>query len=113
MGFATVDSPSCTKTVTINFRDTFIKLKQNRQIILNSDELTKFPTLIDGIRIRVASSIFLVIHLPNGLEVWWDGMSRVYINAPAEFHGKFFCLLFGLDLSIWRIFRDILRNSFE
>jgi len=80
MGFASADSPSCVKTVTITFKDTFIKLK--------------FPILFDGARIRIASSIFMVIHLPNALEVWWDGVSRVYINAPAEFHGKLLCLVF-------------------
>jgi len=90
MGFASVGSPSCTKAVTINFRDNSIRLKQNRQIAVNGDEITKFPMLLNGVRIRIASSIFIVIHLPNDLEVWWDGVSRVYINAPAEFHGKLF-----------------------
>lgn len=98
MGFTSVDSPSCTKSVTINFKDTSIKLKQDRRIILNGDEITKFPMLFNDIRIRVASSIFLVIHLPNGLEIWWDGVSRVYVNAPAEFHGK----VFSLFTSIYR-----------
>ncbi|XP_026826604.1 hemocytin isoform X2 [Ooceraea biroi] len=87
MGFVAVD-PSCTKAVTINFKDTSIKLKQNHQIMLNGDEVTKFPLLFNGARIRIASSIFVVVHLPNSLEVWWDGVSRIYINAPAEFHGQ-------------------------
>lgn len=84
-----MDSPSCTKAIIINFKDTIIKLRQNRQITVNGDEIIKFPILINGARIRIASSIFLVINLPNNLEVWWDGMSRVYINAPAKLHGKF------------------------
>ncbi|EFN85665.1 Hemocytin [Harpegnathos saltator] len=88
MGFVPVDSPSCTKAVTIRLGNTFIKLKQNRQITVNGDEVTKFPMQIDGARIRLASSIFLAINLPNDLEVWWDGMARVYINAPAKFHGQ-------------------------
>lgn len=90
MGFTFVGSPSCTKSVTINFKDTVIKLKQNRQITINGDEIIKFPILFNGARIRIASSIFVVIQLPNALEVWWDGVSRVYINAPAEFHGNSF-----------------------
>lgn len=90
MGFTSVDSPSCVKAVVVTFKDNSIKLKQNRQITINGDEVTKFPVLFDGARIRIASSIFMAIHLPNALEVWWDGVSRVYINAPAEFHGKFF-----------------------
>lgn len=93
LGFASADVPSCTKSVTINFKNICVKVKQNHQVTVNGDEITKFPTLISGIRIRIASSIFLVINLPNGLEIWWDGVSRVYINAPAEFHGKIFFLL--------------------
>ncbi|XP_014469310.1 PREDICTED: hemocytin isoform X2 [Dinoponera quadriceps] len=88
MGFTPADSPSCTKAVTINFKRTSIKLKQNHQITVNSDEVTKLPMLIDGARVRLASSIFVVINLPNDLEVWWDGVTRVYINAPAKFHGR-------------------------
>lgn len=94
MGFASVGSPSCTKAVTINFRDNYIKLKQNRQITVNGDEVTKFPMLLNDARIRIASSIFIVIHLPNALEIWWDGVSRVYISAPPEFHGKLFVSYF-------------------
>lgn len=90
MGFTSADSPSCVKTVTIAFGDTSIKLKQNRQVTINGDEVAKFPMLFNGARIRIASSIFMVIHLPNALEIWWDGISRVYINALAEFHGKLF-----------------------
>lgn len=87
MGLVPADAPSCTKTVTINYKDASMKLKQNRQVLINGEDLATFPTVVSGIRIRVASSIFLVAHLPNGLEIWWDGVSRVYINAPPEFHG--------------------------
>lgn len=97
MGFAAANSPSCVKAVIITFRSTSIKLKQNRQITINGDEVTKFPMQFDGARIRIASSIFIVIHLPNALDVWWDGVSRVYINAPAEFHGKFLVLCSSID----------------
>ncbi|KAL0131073.1 hypothetical protein PUN28_002574 [Cardiocondyla obscurior] len=88
MGFTSVDSPSCVKAITITFRNTSLKLKQNRQILINGNEVTKLPMLIDGARIRIASSIFVVIRLSNALEIWWDGISRVYINAPAEFYGQ-------------------------
>ncbi|KZC09215.1 Hemocytin [Dufourea novaeangliae] len=88
MGFVLPDAPSCTKTVTINYKETSVKLKQNRQVLINGDDLTTFPIVINQIRIRIVSSIFVVVHLPNGLEIWWDGISRVYINAPPEFHGR-------------------------
>ncbi|XP_031828807.2 hemolectin [Nomia melanderi] len=88
MGLVPTDAPSCTKTVTIDYKGTGIKLKQNGQVLMNGDDVTVYPTVVNGIRIRIASSIFLVTHLPNGLEIWWDGISRVYINAPPEFHDK-------------------------
>ncbi|XP_053978189.1 hemocytin [Hylaeus volcanicus] len=88
LGLNPTDTPSCTKTVTINYMDTSIKLKQNRQVLINGDDLTMFPMFVNDIRIRIASSIFLIVHLPNGLEIWWDGITRVYITAPPEFHGK-------------------------
>lgn len=87
MGHVPSEAPSCTKTITINYKDVSMKLKQHREVLINGDDLTVFPTLIHGIRIRIASSIFLIVQLPNGLEIWWDGISRVYINAPPEFHG--------------------------
>lgn len=88
MGLVPSDAPSCTKTITVNYKGTILKLKQHRQVLINGDDLTMFPTFTHGIRIRVASSIFMIVQLPNGLEIWWDGISRVYINAPPEFHGS-------------------------
>lgn len=80
--------PSCTKTVTIRFNDVAIKLKQNRQILVNGEDVTKLPMLAGGSMVRIISSIFIAVELPNGLEVLWDGISRVYVNAPAHFRGK-------------------------
>lgn len=87
MGLVPANAPSCTKTVTINYEETSVKLKQLHQVLINGEDLTVFPALVNGIRIRITSSIFLAIHLPNGLEIWWDGISRVYITVPPEFHG--------------------------
>jgi hypothetical protein len=28
------------------------------------------------------------VELPNGLEIWWDGVTRVYIDVPASFQGN-------------------------
>lgn len=82
--------PSCTKAVTIRINDVAIKLKQNREILVNGEDVTKLPMLAGGARVRIVSSIFLGVELPNGLEVLWDGVSRVYVNAPAHFRGKHF-----------------------
>lgn len=57
---ATISSfPSCTKSVTIRLPGNVIKLKQNREVLVNGEELTTLPTWIDGMYIRHASSIFL------------------------------------------------------
>ncbi|XP_066594945.1 hemocytin-like [Prorops nasuta] len=90
MGFApsTSEAPSCTKTVTIKTENSLIKLKQNRRITINGEDVIKLPMADNGVKIRAASSIFLAVKMPNDLEVWWDGISRVYINAPPEFYGK-------------------------
>lgn len=29
-----------------------------------------------------------VVELPNGVEIWWDGVTRVYVDVPASFQGK-------------------------
>ncbi|KOX75564.1 Hemocytin [Melipona quadrifasciata] len=88
MGLVSSDAPSCTKTITVNYKGTILKLKQHRQVLINGDDLTVFPIFTHGIRIRIASSIFMIVQLPNGLDIWWDGISRVYINASPEFHGN-------------------------
>lgn len=90
MGFSlsTSELPSCTKTVTIRIDKNAIKLKQNHQVVIDGEDVTKFPISIKGAKIQIASSIFMIVRLLNGLEIWWDGISRVYINAPPEFHGK-------------------------
>ncbi|XP_015177061.1 PREDICTED: hemocytin [Polistes dominula] len=88
LGFTPSDTPSCTKTVTIRTEKTTIQLKQDKQLVINGEDISKLPLSVNGIKIQAASSIFLVVRMLNGLEVWWDGISRVYINAPAEFHSK-------------------------
>lgn len=52
--------PSCTKSVTIRVEGDVIKLKQNREVFVNGEELVLSPSVwIDGISIRHASSSFL------------------------------------------------------
>lgn len=80
--------PSCTKTVTIKMNGQTIKLKQNHGIVVNGRDINKIPHTVAGITIRSVSSIFLLVELPNGLEVWWDGMTRAYIDIPANFKEK-------------------------
>lgn len=52
--------PSCTKTVTIRADGDVIKLKQQREVLVNGEEAVVEPSVwIDGIYIRHASSVFL------------------------------------------------------
>lgn len=52
--------PSCTKTVTIRLKDNIIKLKQNREVTVNSQDIVRYPYSGTNFTIRVVSSIFLV-----------------------------------------------------
>ncbi|XP_011303247.1 hemocytin [Fopius arisanus] len=91
MGFSRENSselPSCTKSVTIRLSTAVISLQQNRRITIDDKDVPKLPISTSGVKIRMASSIFVVAELANGLEIWWDGVSRVYVNAPPEFQGK-------------------------
>nr|CAD7397465.1 unnamed protein product [Timema cristinae] len=63
MGFSSVPSsnfPSCTKAVTVRLGDRFIKLRQNREVSVNGQEITQMPFTMDGATVRIASSIFLI-----------------------------------------------------
>lgn len=53
--------PSCTKSVTIRTDGgDVIKLKQNREVSVNGEEVNLEPSVwIDGVVIRHASSVFL------------------------------------------------------
>lgn len=90
----TSDMPSCTKSVTIKVKDGYssveIKLKQGRLVLVNGLEVAKLPkTLMKGlIKIRQPSSLMVLVMFQDGIKVWWDGMTRVYIDAPVGYRGK-------------------------
>ncbi|XP_059615285.1 hemocytin [Phlebotomus argentipes] len=89
-----LDLPSCTKSVTISYKigDKLrsIKLKQGRTVFVDDQEVIKLPkTLVQGLlKIRQASSTFLSVEFQDGLKVWWDGITRVYIDTPATYRDK-------------------------
>ncbi|KAJ9596531.1 hypothetical protein L9F63_012430, partial [Diploptera punctata] len=91
--------PSCTKAITIRLGEHIIRLKQGREVLVNGQEVSKLPFTAAGAYIHPISSIFLMVELPNGLEVWWDGVTRVYIDAPAKFRDntKGLCGTFNLN----------------
>lgn len=96
--------PSCTKTVTIRVNDVAVKLKQNRQILVNGEDVTSLPLFAGEMKIRIVSSIFIAVELPNGLQVLWDGVSRVYVNAPPQFRGMLFICVFLSEKKIYMFF---------
>lgn len=51
--------PSCTKSVTLRLLDEVIKLKQDRIVAVNGQDVDELPVWIDGIYIRHASSVFV------------------------------------------------------
>lgn len=65
-----------------------VKLKQNREVVINGQEVNKLPQDVGGATVRIASSIFLVVDFLDGLEIWWDGQTRVYLDVPPEYRGN-------------------------
>lgn len=51
--------PSCTKSVTLRLLDEVVKLKQDRIVAVNGQDVEELPVWIDGIYIRHASSVFV------------------------------------------------------
>lgn len=89
-----LESPSCTKSVTINTvisgKEVKIKLGQGLLVHVNNKEIKKFPKVLGGgkILIRQASSTMVTVDFDDGVRVWWDGQTKVYIDAPPSYRGK-------------------------
>ncbi|XP_050428341.1 hemocytin-like [Adelges cooleyi] len=81
---------TCTKTVTIRVgNSTAIKLGQNKLVSVNGEIVDKLPVIVlDVAYIREFSTFFLQVMLTNGIEVLWDGETRLYIHASPELQGK-------------------------
>uniref|UniRef100_A0A1I8Q8K8 Hemocytin n=1 Tax=Stomoxys calcitrans TaxID=35570 RepID=A0A1I8Q8K8_STOCA len=95
LNFAAAENPSCTKSVTVKFVQkngvaTSIKLDQGLAAQINGKELTKFPKILGSgeVLIRRASSSFITVEFPDGIRIWWDGVSRVYIDAPPSYRDQ-------------------------
>lgn len=81
---------SCTKTVTVRFgNNTTIKLGQGKAVFVNGEIVEKLPLSVQDVAfIREQSTFFLQMLVSNGIEIWWDGETRVYIHASPELEGK-------------------------
>ncbi|XP_026747695.1 hemocytin-like [Trichoplusia ni] len=80
--------PSCTKAVTLYYAGANVHMKQGGFILVNGKEVSALPVLVGDVRIRAASSMFVIVQLPNKVDLWWDGNTRVFIDVPANFQGK-------------------------
>lgn len=67
-----------------------IDLKQGRKVFVNDASFENLPRELSKglVKIRHASSTFLVVDFQDGFKVWWDGMTRVYLDAPPKYRGK-------------------------
>jgi von Willebrand factor len=80
--------------VTIKFADggkvKTIKLNQGMQVLVEDLEITTLPKkMMNGLlKIKKPSESFVVVDFQGGFKIWWDGQTRVYIDAPASFRGK-------------------------
>ncbi|XP_045445614.1 hemocytin-like [Melitaea cinxia] len=91
--------PSCTKAVNLAYNGANIHLKQGGFILVNGKEVNSLPVSIGDIKIRAASSLFIIIHLPMKVDLWWDGSTRVFVDVPPSFHEqtKGLCGTFNLN----------------
>jgi hypothetical protein len=55
-----VGKPSCTKAVNVMYDGANIHLKQGGLILVNGREVTSLPVAVAGVRIRPASSMFVI-----------------------------------------------------
>ncbi len=81
--------PSCTKRISVRHDGVVIGLSVGKEVTLSGrqvplEELPMSVETTDGgnILIRKRSSLLLSVLLPNGIEVWWDGRARLYVDAP-------------------------------
>ncbi|CAK1581500.1 unnamed protein product [Parnassius mnemosyne] len=91
--------PSCTKAVNVIFNGANIHMKQGGFILVNGKEVSSLPVNVGDIRIRAASSLFIIVQLPIKVDLWWDGNTRVFVDVPPEFHQstKGLCGTFNLN----------------
>ncbi|XP_013180497.1 PREDICTED: hemocytin isoform X2 [Papilio xuthus] len=91
--------PSCTKAVNIVYKGANIHMKQGGFILVNGKEVSALPVNVGDIRIRAASSLFVIVQLPIKVDLWWDGNTRVFVDVPPEFHQqtKGLCGTFNLN----------------
>lgn len=56
---------SCTKSLSIDFKELTIKLDHNHQLIINGDEIVNLPYQTPAVQIFMVSSLFMQVILPS------------------------------------------------
>lgn len=60
MGLSHAFNPSCTRAVTIRIgEDHVLKLKHNKEITVNNEDVESLPIVLAGAYVRAASSMFV------------------------------------------------------
>ncbi|CAK1545090.1 unnamed protein product [Leptosia nina] len=80
--------PSCTKAVNLAYKGANIHMKQGGFILVNGKEVSSLPVTVGDIKIRAASSLFIIVQLPIKVDLWWDGNTRVFVDVPPAFTDK-------------------------
>lgn len=52
--------PSCTKAISLNYDGASIHMKQGGFILVNGKEVSSLPVMVGDVRIRAASSLFVI-----------------------------------------------------
>lgn len=52
--------PSCTKAISLNYDGARIHMKQGGFILVNGKEVSSLPVMVGDVRIRAASSLFVI-----------------------------------------------------
>ncbi|KAK5644463.1 hypothetical protein RI129_005763 [Pyrocoelia pectoralis] len=82
------DLPSCTKAAIIEYGGHIINLNQNFEVIVDGNDIPDLPFTIDDITILSASSTFILVELPNNVQVTWDGLGRLFVDGSATLYGE-------------------------
>ncbi|XP_070575061.1 mucin-5AC-like [Ptychodera flava] len=107
---------TCTKSVMITVGDTFLRLKRHHHLIVNGNdlEMSDLPHKMPGVFIEQLSDQFQQVVLDNGVQLRWDGKTKVYIKVKADFYNKT-CGLCGTfdrnqENDFWTLEGDIERQ---
>lgn len=76
------DKASCTKSLTINYKNTKVIFKHGFQVSVNGKDINDFPFSNKDVNIMRGTS--LMLDILNLITLIWDGKNRVYVDANAS-----------------------------